>query len=848
MDALQRWLARRRASGILAGFVLPAYVVAASVAVALPVVAAIRDGLAPGLRDGCALHVGAALSGSAAVFSDQVAPGCSNLSVGAAREAILWDVPFVLVYASLGSILTWWMWPRAWRIARVRRRRWIALLPAFAGAFDLVENALVVAGLRDGPSLEDGFARAASVAGWWKWSLVVLSSLVGVACVCGAVGNLRARRRLPPPPAPRSPRPVQDEIGICLSGAGVRSAAFALGALRALDRRKLLRSARWIAAVSGGAYAAGAWFIGRGSAAEASAVRPQPRDGVDGLLDPPGEPDLFAYLVAHRRYLATGRGGLPGTVVTAAVLVAFNVFVLATVVCLVAWPLGRLAATWAVQPSLRAFEYATVATQSLDVPGRLWLPGLAGVALAAGAWIVALFLWDPARTRVLRVGGFFAAGGTALLGLLVAAPVAMAETPKLFERLHDNPLWGAGVVTAVVAAALAGAVARLARKPSSRASARLGALLLVLLALSFAGRVATDAAYDDGWFAWSPARYAVVLGAFCVFYALANAQSWSSFRLRYLRLRSTFATTQRRARAAAGAPGYAGVFPLSLEHEPEWPEYRGRPGPELVVCAAERSGDGTVPVTFSPHDVAHLDGLRRPGRWGPRLGTVSAAMALSGTAFTSGLGPQSPALNALLAASNVRLGAWMPNPRYATGRPLPRPRLNYLLKEMLGVHDADDPYVYVGGGGESLGLLELVRRRVRWIVCVDGSDSFDALHEAMLVARAEFGAEIVIDVDPLRPRDGRLPETALATGVVRYHACGGAGPDGCPTGLLFYGRAVLAADSPFNALSFSLRDGIRPRHPYGRSLPEDELMNLVRLGEAVGRGLALDYERFGPPP
>jgi hypothetical protein len=197
----------------------------------------------------------------------------------------------------------------------------------------------------------------------------------------------------------------------------------------------------------------------------------------------------------------------------------------------------------------------------------------------------------------------------------------------------------------------------------------------------------------------------------------------------------------------------------------------------------------------------------------------------------------------------------MPNPRYRLNRPLKRPRLNYLLKEVLGVYDSDDPYVYVTDGGhwENLGLVELVRRRARWIVCVDASGdepgSFSTLEEAILMARVECGAEIVIDTDPLRGREGRLPKTAVATGVIRYHSCGGSGRDDCPTGLLFYGKALVAADSPINTLSFSLRDEIYPRYPtYDQFLSEDEFMNLVRLGEAVGRGLALDYERFGPPP
>jgi hypothetical protein len=199
----------------------------------------------------------------------------------------------------------------------------------------------------------------------------------------------------------------------------------------------------------------------------------------------------------------------------------------------------------------------------------------------------------------------------------------------------------------------------------------------------------------------------------------------------------------------------------------------------------------------------------------------------------------------------------MPNPRYVRpdARPLKKTRVTYLLKEVFGVYDPDDPYVYVTDGGhwENLGLVELIRRRTRWIFCVDASgdpaDSFATLEEAIAMARAECGAEIDLDPQSLRRReDGRLPKTGVKTGVIRYHRCGGTGADDCPTGLLFYGKAMLAQDSPIHTLSYSLRDRIYPRYPtYDQFLSDDEYMNLVRLGWWIGRGLAFDFERFRPP-
>lgn len=775
MDALQRWLERRRASGLLAGFVVPAYVAAASLVVAAVIICAIWKGVEPGASDGCSLHVGAALSGSTDVFARDVAPGCAHLSLEEARDAILWDVPFAFVYSVTGTMLLWWLWPRAWRVARFRRARWAAFLPAIAGAFDLVEDGIVVAGLREGPSLVDSAARAAAVAGWWKWMLMVLALLATIASVCGAIGNRRIPRRPTRPPAPPGRGPVEDAVGVCLGGSGIRSTAFALGALRALHRHGLFRQARWVSAVAGGAYAATSVQVARTE---------------------PDDPNLLAYVSRNRRYLSTGRGGLPATIVMGALLASIDLAVLAAMVAVVAWPLGFLASTWAVQPGLQ------LDAQSVDAPLRLWLPGLGGLVAAIALWLVALFLWDPARKRVLGVASFFTAGGLFLLALLVGLPVATVETPPL--------VWAA-----IAAGGLAGWL--LLRR--LRVTKRFAGVPLALVPLSFGGWVAAGAGRDEGWSSWSIETHLLLAAGLCVFYFVSDVQSWSLFRLRHLRLRSTFATTRRRGERAAGAPAYSGVYPLSLAHEPDWPSYRDAPDPRLVVCAAARRGRGAVPFTFS--DESSLV-LRKPSRRGLHLGSVSAAAAMSGTPFAP------------------RLGAWMPNPRYALpDRPMKRPRLGYLLKEVAGLHDADDPYVYVAGTWERLGLVELVRRRARWIVCVDGGDSFEALDESIALALAHCGAEIVIDVEPLRERDGRLPKTSAAVGVIRYHSCGGLGPDACETGLLFYGRATLAQDSPISGLSFSVRDG--------RLLGDDDFDNLVRLGESVGRRLALDYTAYTPP-
>ena len=120
---------------------------------------------------------------------------------------------------------------------------------------------------------------------------------------------------------------------------------------------------------------------------------------------------------------------------------------------------------------------------------------------------------------------------------------------------------------------------------------------------------------------------------------------------------------------------------------------------------------------------------------------------------------------------NIDLGAWLPNPRLvAQGyRGFPRVRLPYIAKEILGVYDEHgDEFVFVADGGqwENLGLVELLRRRCRTIICIDASGdtpgTFRTLLQAIDLAGTELAGEVHIDVDlsDLRPQTDALPKVA----------------------------------------------------------------------------------------
>jgi hypothetical protein len=160
-------------------------------------------------------------------------------------------------------------------------------------------------------------------------------------------------------------------------------------------------------------------------------------------------------------------------------------------------------------------------------------------------------------------------------------------------------------------------------------------------------------------------------------------------------------------------------------------------------------------------------------------------MAMSGAAISPAMGKQSKGwLAAFLALANVRLGVWLPNPRWIkkvvparpSGRPDTRapstgpppwfetPRVSYLLKEILGIHAIADRFLYITDGGhyDNLGLVELLRQGCNTVMVVDASGDepgvFTTFGQAMALARAELGVWFDIDLDELRGIDKSVAE------------------------------------------------------------------------------------------
>jgi hypothetical protein len=166
---------------------------------------------------------------------------------------------------------------------------------------------------------------------------------------------------------------------------------------------------------------------------------------------------------------------------------------------------------------------------------------------------------------------------------------------------------------------------------------------------------------------------------------------------------------------------------------------------------------------------------------------------------------------------NIRLGVWVPNPNLVES--FGRQRPNFLhpgffgialssgLRETSSMLELTD-----GGHFENLGLYELVRRRVRLIVAIDGAAdpeySFGDLANAIEKVRTDFGVLIDIDDTDLKPLvSKRLDGATTADAMIDRRAQRGylvadiVYPDSEP-GLLVYITTTYASELTADLYSY----------------------------------------------
>jgi hypothetical protein len=242
-------------------------------------------------------------------------------------------------------------------------------------------------------------------------------------------------------------QPESAKVGIACSGGGVRSAAFNLGALQALQSEGVLASSRYLAGVSGGSYIAAAFCMVRKTWKRGEEPPLHGNDGWDDS-DPtvvnadhppffPGSPEE-EYLRNRSSYLAPGLFGKIQLGYRVLLGLAFNLGFIGFTLAAVAVPLAALYG-WlypSLDKSLSQCPHRDCGFSAWPPPSGLWIPiaALAGLALVLGIGSMVAFRWAPwlrdlTATWSLRLLGLAVGGAALLMGvpLLLTLVRSLAE-------------------------------------------------------------------------------------------------------------------------------------------------------------------------------------------------------------------------------------------------------------------------------------------------------------------------------------------------------------------------------------------------------------------------------------
>jgi len=171
-----------------------------------------------------------------------------------------------------------------------------------------------------------------------------------------------------------------------------------------------------------------------------------------------------------------------------------------------------------------------------------------------------------------------------------------------------------------------------------------------------------------------------------------------------------------------------------------------RPSPERLDWQQRKA----APFVATPLACGAANVGYRPSRTYTEGATLGRAMTISGAAASPNMGyHSSPLVGFVMTLFNVRLGWWSPNPaRRFWDRRQPLIGIRIAIAEATGSTGEKDDFVYLSDGGhfDNLGIYEMVRRRCRRIVVVDGTCDggygWGDLLETVRKIRVDLGTEI----------------------------------------------------------------------------------------------------------
>lgn len=695
-----------------------------------------------------------------------------------------------------------------------------------------------------------------------------------------------------PKPPPLQSAPVQNATGLCLSGGGIRSATFCLGIVQVLARKGLFSHFDYLSTVSGGGYL-GAFltaFLGTPPDLSADTAPPAPvgiLETVKAAFNPQGgrESAAVRHLRNNSRYLLSGglwghlkRAGLIISGIVTNILLMLPLPLLAVlVVCCLAkfgywWPdgvtkTGPLRGT----PAFYAFRNLGI----FLVVAWLLLPFIRNLARGKihGSW--------PVTVRNFWEAGCVVMGAVLLvLGLFVIVPplfqafaaVRTGEAGRIGSAAFQRLIGSEKLIAAV--AAIVPLVLGLFAAHSKTGTRKkkwmtllfaLSGPLLGLIVFFIVGNrtVGPHEIWSPFWllvvtallvaWAWlfvdlnefSPHRY--YRNRLCECYLAVRQRSrrgtvrslirrllhgrkkdetfktWGVGALRQLPLSSMNATKA----APYHLINTAVNLPASLE-----PNLRGRDC-DFFTFSRDYVG-GPVCGYFKTATLEKLD---------PHV-DLGTAMAVSGAAASSNMGVNTLRhLRFLLTLLNIRLGYWLRNPIAGPRKWFNAPGPRYLFREMTGWMHEKTGYLNLSDGGhiENLALYEMLRRRCKFIVVVDGGQEpgmeFADFMLAQRYAEIDLGVRFDVDLADLALNVDRRSRAYAVFGKVHYRARED-GSGGNDLGWIVYFKLARTGSEPGYVADYARLNPDFPHQTTGDQMYDEAQFEAYRrLGEVAAESL-----------
>ena len=575
----------------------------------------------------------------------------------------------------------------------------------------------------------------------------------------------------------------EDAVGLAISGGGIRSATFALGVVQYLARKGIMKEVDFVSTVSGGGYL-GSFMSSylndpKNDKAGLDPARHEWPFGKEGEV----ESKAVRHLRNHSKYLA--EEGIKGTAV-----VLGQMFYGIAVNLLLTLPFILLVVLVAIYTPGEFGSAATSLVTGLLLASAIALPLLQNLGRNAGADHPKLRTFSSFFERWWCVGLF-----VALLGLLIGAALPQVYCWMVCGSVDGGSGSSSGLTVEdrrELLAACAAALPALAGILQFLGKKRPLVLKIVKALLTIAGPLIFLAAYflladffigqhgDLKVLSWTLGREEALWLLFVAtaLYGgfLVNINYTSPHRYYRRQLSRTYL---RRSRNGTEETDHLDTQPLSGMNGGD--DAAGTKAPyHFINCALNipactdpnLRGRNTDFFVFSKHFCGSpIIGYADTREWEAIDGhlDLGTAMTISAAAASPQLGTIKDAsgLSYLLAMLNIRLNYWVARPRKPSSphelrgpRGLLRmaaPGALYMFKEITGMlmHERSN-FLNLSDGGhiENMAIYELLRRRCKFIIALDGEGdserTFGGLLTMVRLAKIDLGVTIDPDLQELR--------------------------------------------------------------------------------------------------